>query len=284
VGAVSRWGRQLLRASRLAASGYGRHATSQLAAAIAYRVLFSIVPLVTLVVAILDLVLPSTTRENFVGWLADVIPGEEVDASVERSLRASGQSATFVGLIALGALLWSASGMMASLRSALRIIWNAERGRPFVGGKLLDLALVLAAGLLLLFAFGLSVVVQVLVGIGEDLSEAAGWHGEGKLLGGAGQVTAAVGVSFVALLLLYRVLAPERVRVANLWTGALVGAVALQVAMAGFTVYLARFADFSAVYGSLGAVFGFLLLVYLAALVLLVGAEIAAAWPAAREA
>jgi membrane protein len=279
---VRSWARQLFLAGRLVLPAYGRHASSQLAAAISYRVLFSIVPLVTLLIAVLDLVLPADTRSDFVHWLFDTVPGDEIEQSVDRSLEQQGASASVVGLVALGFLLWSASGMMASLRTAMRVIWDAETGRPFVGAKLLDLALVLGAGLLLLGAFALSVVLQVLVGIGRDLSDAVGWHGEGRVLGWGAEVAMSVSVTFVALLLLYRLLPPGPVRLADLWTGALLAAVALQVAMAGFAVYLSRFADWSAVYGPLGAVLAFLLLVYVAAIVLIVGAEIAAAWPNAK--
>ena len=281
---MRRWARQLIAACRLALPAYGRHASSQLAAAISYRVLFSIVPLVTLLIAILNLVLPAEPRSDFVNWLFGIVPGDEVEQSVNRSLRQQSTSASVAGLVALGFLLWSASGMMGALRTAMRVIWDSDTGRPFVGGKLVDLAFVIGAGLLLLTAFALSVVLQVLVGIGQDVSHAIGWEGEGRLLGAGVEFLAGTGVAFLALLALYRLLPPVHMRFADLWPAALLAAVALQVAMAGFSVYLSHFADWSAVYGSLGAVLAFLVLIYVAATVMLVGAELAAAWPHARPA
>jgi membrane protein len=282
---VRRWARQLVTAARLAVPAYGRHASSQLAAAISYRVLFSIVPLVTLLLTILDMVLPDDTRSDFVNWLFGVVPGDEVEQSVDRSLRQQhGASAPLVGLVALGFLLWSASGMMSALRTAMRVIWEGETGAPFVGGKLIDFALVLGAGLLLLAAFAASVVLQVLVGVGDDLSRALGWEGEGRLASAGGEFLIGAAAVFVALLALYRLLPPVKVRLADIWPAALLAAVSLQAAMAGFSVYLTRFADWSAVYGPLGAVLAFLVLIYVAATVMLVGAELAAAWPRARPA
>jgi membrane protein len=61
--------------------------------------------------------------------------------------------------------------------------------------------------------------------------------------------------------------------------GAIVAAVGVHLASAGFSIYLDRFGGFDDVYGPLGAVLAFLLLVYVAAIVLLLGACVAAAWP-----
>jgi membrane protein len=271
------WALHLLDAARVGASSWSRHATSQFAAAIAYRVLFSIVPLLTLVVVILDLVLPSDARADTVDWLFGALPGNEVEESINRSVRSASLGVSAVGVVSLGVLLWSASGMMASLRAATRMIWEAEAGRPFIGGKLIDLGLVVGAGVLLLATFGLSVIVQIIVSLGRDASGAIGL-GSGRVFAVLVEESVALAVSFVVFLLLYRLLPPVRVQFRDLWPGALVAAVGLQLGVAGFAAYL-RFSDFNAIYGPLTAVFGLLVLVYLAAVVLLAGAEVAAAWP-----
>lgn len=256
------------------AKAYGRHADSQLAAAIAYRVLFSLVPFVALLVAILDLVLSPSAREQVVRWLFGVLPGTEIEASVNRALEGAGASASVLGLLSLVVLLWSASGVMASVRIALRIVWEADSAQPYVRGKLLDAALVALAGTLVVVAFGLSVVSHVAVEAGNDLATGAGWSGSGRALGGVAEIGCSLFVAFAAFLLVYRVVPPVNLNVAEVWPAALFAAVAFQLVMAGFSFYLAHIASYSAVYGSLGAVFGFLVLVFLLATVLLLGAEI----------
>ena len=79
--------------------------------------------------------------------------------------------------------------------------------------------------------------------------------------------------------LLYRVVPPVPVRIRDVVPGAVVAAVGVHLASAGFSIYLARFGGFDDVYGPLGAMLAFLLLVYVAAVVLLLGACVAAAWP-----
>src|SRR6478736_6751971 len=80
---------KLGRAALGAAAGYTRHATSQLAAAISYRVLFSLVPLAAFIVAIADVLLPDEQRNAVARWLISVVPGHALEPKVEQSLTSS---------------------------------------------------------------------------------------------------------------------------------------------------------------------------------------------------
>jgi membrane protein len=255
---------------------YGRHATSQLAAAIAYRFLFSLVPFFALLVSVLDVVLPDDQRAELVDWLFDEVPGDEVEASVDRALSRSTDAAPIVWVVSLLALLWGATGMMTTLRTAARVVWDVDRGVPYVRGKLRDALLVGLAGVLVVGAFALSFVVQTAVQAGEHVAAALGWEGQGGLAAGVGELATSLAITFVALMLVYRLTPPVRPRLTALWPAALLGAVAFELVAAGFGLYLARFADFNAVYGPLGAVFAFLALIYALAIVLLAGAELVA--------
>ena len=254
---------------------YRRHATSQLAAAIAYRFLFSLVPFFALLVSIVDVVLPEDQRMQLVDWLFQEIPGEEVESSVDRTLARSSSAAPIVWVVSLLALLWGATGMMTTLRTATRIVWDVDRGAPYVRGKLRDALGVGLAGALVVGAFALSFVVQTAVQAGEHVADAVGWHGGGAPTG-IGELMTSLVVIFVALVLVYRLTPPVRPRLRDVWPAALLGAVAFELVAAGFGIYLARFADFNAVYGPLGAVFAFLALIYALAIVLLAGAELVA--------
>ena len=72
-------------------AAFGRHAGSQFSAAIAYRVLFSLVPFVALLLTILDAFLPSSRREQFVDWLFGELRRTE---SGRRSTDAAGSGAS----------------------------------------------------------------------------------------------------------------------------------------------------------------------------------------------
>ena len=257
-------------------AAFSRHAGSQFSAAIAYRVLFSLVPFVALLLTILDAFLPNSRREQFVDWLFGELPGTELEATVDRTLADSGASAPIVGLIALAFLLWGASGMMASFRIAFRVIWGRDSGPAFVRSKLRDFAIVGLAGALVVCAFGLSVIVRLVVETGSDLSDALGWTGGATAVSTLAEIGTSTLVVFAALLALYRFVPPVTMPLALLWPSALAAALAFEVTVYGYAVYATRFSNFSSVYGPIGAVLAFLLLVYLLAAIVLLGAETAA--------
>jgi membrane protein len=250
-----------------AKSGYTRHATSQLAAAISFRLLFSLVPLMAFVVAVADVLLPDKRRDAVARWLATVVPGRALDTSVEQALTGSRVTPTVAGLVSLAVLLWAASGMMADLR------------RRYVQSKLLDFALVVGVGLVAVAAFGLALLTQVLAEIGRDLSQAIGTDTQGRVVAAAAEVLSSTTLTFGILACLYRTVPPVAPRLRAIWLPALLAAVGFHLATAVYALYLARFGDLTAVYGPLAAVLGFLLVVYVGVIVILLGAELSAAWP-----
>jgi membrane protein len=276
--------RPLGRAALDAAGGYSRHATSQFAAAISYRVLFSLVPLAAFVVAVADLLLPDEQRSDVARWLVSVVPGKSLDATVEHALTGSRVQPGAAGLVSLLLLLWAASSMMASIRVAFRVIWENDRRRTYVRSKLLDFALVLGVGLLAVASLGATLLVQVLAEVGRDFSRAIGAGAEGKVIAAVAELLASAGLTFAVLVVLYRTVPPVAPRFRAVWAPALLAAVGFHLATALYAAYLARSGEVAAVYGPLGAVLGFLLVVYVGVTVILLGAELVAAWPPAREA
>jgi membrane protein len=259
---------------REVASRYSRHAGTQLAAGIAYRVLFSLVPLFALVVSVLDLVLPDDVRRHIVDWLFHALPGQALESAVNDSLSHPGAAAPLVTVIAVAGLLWAASGMMASIRIAFRVVWEV-RGPTYVRGKLRDLVGVMLAAALILLACGVSLVAQLVAEAGKSLSDALDLHGGAAVAGTLAELTGGLLVAFLALAVLYSVAPPVRVRFRLVWPSAVLGAIAIELLVRGFAIYAAR-TSLNHIYGPFGTLFTFLLLVYLLGTVLLVGAELTA--------
>ena len=200
-----------------AAGGYTRHATSQLAAAVSYRMLFSLVPLVAFVVSVADILLPDKGRDAVARWLASIAPGRALDSSVEHALTSSRVSPTIAGLISLAFLLWAASGMMGSIRIAFRVIWENDLRRTYVQSKLLDFALVVGVGLVAIASFGATLLTQVLAEIGHDLSQKIGAATGGRAVAVAAEVLTSTALTFGVLVGLYRTLPPVAPRFRAIW-------------------------------------------------------------------
>ncbi len=278
-------------AARLARAASGTWRTysdatgNQRAAAIAYHVLFSLVPFVALFVALGELVLSEAAQGRVAEWLTESFPlPESVQEGVANVIANAGPAASVAGIVALLGLLWGASGMMASIRSAFAVIWADAEGDPYLRGKLVDLALVLGAGVVAVSAFGLTVIAQFVASASTELVAELGVHDDaGAALGRLAQLGGSLGLTFVAFLLLYDIAPPVPTRMRATAPGALLATVGFHLASAGFSLYLAHVADFDDVYGPLGAVLALVLLVYVTAIVLLVGACFAVAWPTSAD-
>jgi membrane protein len=241
--------------------------------------LFSLVPLAAFIVAIADVLLPDELRNAVARWLVSVVPGRALDPSVEQALTGSRITPTVAAAISLAILLWAASAMMAAIRIAFRVIWENDRRRPYVQSKLLDFALVLGVGLLAVASLGATLLVQVLAEIGHDLSRAFGTDTLGAFLATAAEVLTSTGLTLGVLVVLYRTVPPVAPRLGAVWLPALLASIGFHVATAVYALYLARWGDVVALYGPLAAVLGFLLVVYVGVIVILLGAELVAAWP-----
>jgi membrane protein len=269
------FGRAVLGATR----GYTRHATSQLAAAVSYRMLFSLVPLVALVVSIADILLPDKGRDAVARWLASVAPGRALDSSVEHALTSSRVPPTIAGLVSLVVLLWAASGMMGSIRIAFRVIWENDLRRNYVQSKMLDFALVVGVGLIAVASFGATLLTQVLAEIGHDLSQKLGTATGGRAVAVTAEVLTSAALTFGVLVGLYRSVPPVAPRYRAIFIPALLATIGFHLATAVYALYLAKYGNVTAVYGPLGAVLGFLLVVHVGVITILLGAELTACWP-----
>jgi membrane protein len=272
--------RTLARVIPQAIDGYFTDRCGQHAAGIAYRVLFSLVPLSIVLVAIFGIVLRNDgLRNDVIKEIIDALPLSETGgADVTREIENLASPATALGLVSLLVFGWAATGMMASLRAGLEVAMRVERGRPAVRGKLVDVILIVGAAALVLVVVFLNLAQAVVfswlqgpldrLGINDGLLE------QGLRSGIPLLVTTAI------VLLLYRFVPARHLKVGDALAGAIVTAVLLLLIslVSGIIVGRVQNLSISVIYSSLTSALVFLYSVYLAASALLLGAEIAAAW------
>ncbi|HSI96869.1 MAG TPA: YihY/virulence factor BrkB family protein [Gaiellaceae bacterium] len=250
----------------------------QYAASIAYRVLFSLFPLTIMLVSIFGLVLQDDElRRRVIDELVDLLPvSEEGQVDVERSIEGIATPRSAIGLVSLLALLWGASGMMASIRIGLEAALKVERGRPVAHAKLIDFLAVFAAGMLVLLVVGLSAVGAFLSSFVDRLFESVGVDANpsGFLLRDGTQL---VMIGAMALLL-YRFVPAAKLRHRDTLIGAILTAAGIWGATKALAFVFGDFSRYNLIYGSLAGVMTFLFFVYVIALILLFGAEFAYAW------
>jgi membrane protein len=260
---------------------FGENHCTLLAAAISYHVLFSFIPLITFLIAILGLIVRDpASQQSAADRVLQLLPiqagsganGNLILDSIRSVSRQSG-TLTVIGLLGL---IWSSSGIFGTIRSALNIAWHVKAKRGFIVDALLDIGAVLGLGLL----FAASLAGTIFMHSLQTMSQSA--TQSGPILMVLGLALPAV-VSFIAFLLLYRYVPNVRHGVGDVWPGAALAAILFEIIKHGFALYVAHFNRYQALYGALGAVMLFMLWTYLSSVILLIGAEFASEFEAGRR-
>ncbi len=235
---------------------------SSLAALVAYYAFFSLFPLVLVLVSVLGFVLqddPSLQQDVLDSALARIpVVGAQLGDDVEPLTGST--SALAIGL---AGALWAGLGVTLALGRAFEEIWDVPRlrQRGAVGARV--------RGLIVLAVLGASLIVATVVAglaIGGRIGAAAEE---------AGAVGAVLAVNLAAYLGLFAVLTPRPPRLMELLPGAAraaAGSLALQAAGGWYVERLV--ANAGETYGAFALVIGLLSWFWLAAHLLLVGAEV----------
>lgn len=254
-----------------AAFNFAGNRVHLMAAAISYFALLSIFPFLLLALAIFGVVLRDDELQQRV--LAEIVAALPVEApTISEAVSNVAGSGASMGVFALIGTLIAATALARALRGSLNAIFRAEQRRPFLLGWLVDMTVLPVLGLLFITSLLLSTVWRFF----EALARETTLLGEVTLFWEFGAIAIPALLSFVGLLLLYLLLPNRSLRVRDVWPGALIATVGLQIGTFGFAIYFENFGAYDLVYGSLGGVIALLGWVFVSSLILLFGAEVAA--------
>ncbi|MGB5065308.1 MAG: YihY/virulence factor BrkB family protein [Candidatus Competibacter sp.] len=246
---------------------------TDLAAALTYYGILSIVPALIVLVAALGLLGSDTTNEVLT-QVQSVAPGSSAD--FVRTLIAQAQSnKTGAGLGAvLGILvaLWSASGYVAAFMRASNVIYEIGEGRPI--WKTLPIRVGVTILAVLVMVIG-AIIVVVSGPVARQLGDFVGVGDTAVLVWSI--------LKWPALLILVSVLlavlfwaSPNAKQSGIKWVspGGIVAVLIWLLVSGLFTVYVTFFASYNKTYGSMAGVVIFLVWLWLTNIAILLGAEI----------
>jgi membrane protein len=242
-----------------------------LSAGVAFYAFLAIVPTLIAAVMLYGLVSePEDVAEQLDSFgsalpsSAEELLSEQLDALVSTSDRSLGLGLVLALLLAL----WSASGGVSNLITAVNVAYDEEETRGFVKTKALSLSMTIGAILFLVLAVALVAALPVVI-------EALNLPGWVNVVVEVGRWLGLVVAVLIALALLYR-WAPDRSDAKFRWlsVGSIVATVLWVVASIGFSVYVDNFGSYGKTYGSLAGVVVLLLWLWLTAYATLLGAEV----------
>ncbi len=254
--------------------GFTRDNCTQLAAAISYYVLFSILPLAILVVSIFGIFLNSGDLRNaIVDRVLDALPLTQTEGrtSVNNALDNVNRVSGTVAALGLLGTLWTASAVFASIRKSLNAVWKVQEHRPFAQAKLVDIMQVGVLGAMLLAS-------MLLTGVLRAIRSLSAQH-VGPLAGSnpfwaVPPIVLPAVLSLTTFLLLYRIVPAARPGWRDVVPGAVVATLLFEALKNSFAIYIANFNNFDVVYGSLAGALLFLFYTFLSSNILLIGAEL----------
>lgn len=252
---------------------FSAHDGTVYAAAITFYALLSMVPFVIFLVAVLGFFIrDADLQQRVVDQIIDLLPA---DANLDEPIASAVASVadterSIVGMTAIVAAAWTASGVFGGLRRALNRAFDVPVKRSFVHSRLMDVASVIAMALLLLFSTLLTIILGLIRARVLRRFDIA-WSTD---VWSIGFLVLPMVFSFLVFLLAYRWVPKHTLGVRDLWPGALLAAVGFETLKYGFSLYISTIANYDRVYGTLGGLISFMGFVYFASALVIYAAEV----------
>jgi membrane protein len=251
----------------------------RLGASVAFYTIFSISPLLMIVIAIASFFLhddksASTKIYNEIAGLVGPKGAQTIhDIMNQPGTEKHGPIATVIAVITL---LLGSTGVFMELQAALNRIWEVEPKAGagiwgFIRHRLLSFAMVLSIGFLLLVSLVLTAAIS---GLGKYLSAAMpSMEAIAQIL----NFVASFGIITVLFAFIFKYMPDVRMPWREVWVGAAITSLLFVVGKLGLGMYLAKNTTANA-FGAAGSLVIVLLWVYYSAQILFFGAEVTQAY------
>lgn len=246
---------------------------SRLAAALSYYTIFSLAPLLVIIIAIAGLVFGEETAQQALVGQIEWLVGEEGAFAIQEMIAGASQTedniiAATVGFVVL---LFGAAGVFVQLQDALNTMWEVQpkEGRGILGmikDRFVSFGMVLGVGFLLLVSL---VISALLAALGNFL---VGLLPAYEIIMQIISFVVSFAVITLLFALLFKYVPDAKVAWGDVWLGAIVTALLFTIGKELIGLYLGRSAVAST-YGAAGSLVIVLLWIYYSGQILFFGAE-----------
>ena len=248
----------------------------QTAGSLTYTTLLSIVPLITVALAVAS---AFPVFDEAIGTLQlflmeNFLPDAQGIDTITEQISSFSSNAGRLTAIGLGFFFVTAVMLMTTIDTALNRLFRVQRPRPLLQQVLMYWAVITLGPLLIGGSLSMTSFA-----VGASF----GWL---RLSIVADALLAVLPFVFtcIALTLLYSVVPNRHVRIRDALIGGVLAGIAFEFAKRGFAIYVARFPTYSLIYGAFATIPIFLVWLYMQWVVVLAGATLTAMLPAYRYA
>lgn len=272
------WTARLWQILRLAGEAFIDDDAWSRGASIAYFTLFSIAPVLLVVIAVAGLVFGRDAAQGAVVEQLAGLMGVKTAQALQEMIRSADESlhgvwATVIGLVSI---VLAISGVFGEVQSSLNAVWEATGPRRsgvsrLLRARLVSLGLVVALGFVLIVSLATSAALAAMSDYARALFPAL------EIVLGAADLLLSVGFTTALFAAMYKVLPDTPVA----WREVLLGAVITTALFEGGKYLIALYigsSDIASSFGAAGALIVLLLWIFYSAQIFLLGAEITWAW------
>jgi membrane protein len=242
-------------------------------AALSYYTLFSLAPLLIIVIAVAGIVFGQEAAQGEIVAQLRGIMGAEGAAAVEGMLIAAREPAKSVvaTIVGIAILLLGATAVFAELQSALDRIWRVPASKEsgiwhLLRTRLLSFGLVLGLGFLLAVSL---VVSAALAALGKWWG---GWFEGWDVLLEIPNFAVSYGIFTLLFAMIYKIMPRATISWRDVWTGAAVTALLFTIGKVLIGLYLGK-SSLASGFGAAGSLVVLLAWVYYSSQIFLFGAE-----------
>ena len=241
-----------------------------LSSGITFNLLICLVPFILLLLGLLGTYLYSYREvlNHIQRYFENVFPS--LDPRIMKNILRIIRDRKIVGILGIGGLVWTSTWVFSSLRTALNIVFQVEKGRSILCGKAIDLLMILLAGTFLFISMVFTSVITLVQGY-----RFSPFLDLGPIIRLILKYLVPFFFTFWMCFLVYEIIPNKKIQFTTALQAAFFTSLLWEVAKQLFGWYILHLGRFSMVYGSLSTLVIFFLWIYYSSAILLLGGEVA---------
>ncbi|MCB0194106.1 MAG: YihY/virulence factor BrkB family protein, partial [Anaerolineae bacterium] len=246
---------------------------SRLAAALAYYTVFSLAPLVIIIVSLISFFFDQQTASQYMVEQTEALVGGQNAELIQGIIQNNSQptSSIIATIIGVATLIFGATGVFAQLQDSLNTIWGVaprpDKGvMQIVQTRFTSLTVVLGIGFLLMVSLSVSIALSALN------NQLLGWVPDYLAVGKLLNFAVSFGVITLLFAMIFRLLPDVEIEWGDVWMGAAVTSLLFAIGKSALSYYIGN-QSFASTYGAAGSLLVLLLWVYYSVQIFLFGAE-----------
>jgi len=260
-------------------NGFSDNKVTKLSASLAYYTVFSMGPLLVVIISLCSIFLAREAVEGKVYGVLQGFVGSDTASQLQEIIRsgAAGNKNTLAAVVGIITLLIGATTVFAEIQDSINSIWGVKP-KPkhdwlkMLQNRFLSFSVIISLGFLLLVSLFITALIE---GLNERLR--ASFPDVAVIVFYIINLALTVGTSMLIFAVIFRVLPDAKIKWKDVLAGAFITAVLFMIGKMGISLYISQ-TQIGSTYGAAGSLVVLLVWVYYTSIILYLGAELTKAY------